>query len=59
MPCEQHKRYLAIQQPRVDCIDCWKMWSIAIQLRLVGVNDKLQKLMIQELEDNENDNRRE
>lgn len=55
MLCETHKRYLAVMQPRVDCIDCWKMWSIALQLKLAGVNLKIQNLMIQELA-NEDDN---
>ncbi len=26
MRCKQHKRYKAILRPRIDCVDCWRIY---------------------------------
>lgn len=32
--CKKHKSYKAKLEPRCDCLDCWKIYSKAIQDKL-------------------------
>lgn len=27
LKCNKHKRYQAIQKPRIPCSDCWRLWN--------------------------------
>ncbi len=53
MQCRRHSMYLGIMTPRVDCKACWLIYAKSLQNRLNYAHGK-----IQEIEDNENDNRR-
>jgi hypothetical protein len=35
--CSKHPHYSAWRQPKVDCVDCWKMWAHRLQERVRGL----------------------
>lgn len=44
MKCKKHPRYKGIYKPRIECLDCWKIYEAELEKQLAGLDKKIDDL---------------
>jgi len=45
MKCKKHPKYKGIYKPRVECLDCWKMYESNLIKKLADLDVEIDKLV--------------